>query len=107
MTRPNTTATIDWEATMTATERDSRYAAKMTERAVAALSEALDNQRRHSQQLTDLEQAVKAIAPRPTPIQTPPPPFLPENRSPQYRPLPLILAFVAGAACAAAFITSW
>ncbi len=93
---------------MQSTESNAKVAAKMTERAVAALAEALDNQRRHSQQLSALERAVEEIRARPWPTPATPPnrPSLPKPRHQRLHPLPLIAAFVVGAACAA-FFGNW
>lgn len=108
MTNENTPPTIDWEASMKTTESNAKIAAKMTERAVAALAKTLDNQRRHSQQLSALERAVEEIRARPVPTPAPPPnrPSLPPPRRQRLHPLPLIAAFVAGAVCAG-FFASW
>ena len=104
MTIENTPPTIDWEASMKTTESNARIAAKMTERAVAALAKALDTQHRHSQQLSGLERAVEEIRARPAP--PPNRPSSPTPRRQRLHPLPLIVAFVAGAAFVG-FFGSW
>ncbi len=105
MTKPN--PPIDWEATMKTTEANARIAAKMTERAVAALAETLDHLRHHGQQLKRLEatmEEVKAQSMRPAPqLRHSLPPTQSLRR---FHPLPVIIAFLAGAALAA-FIVNW
>lgn len=88
---------IDWETTMKTTEANAQIAAKMTERAVAALSEALDDLRRHGQQLSKLEAMMTEANARPMP--EPCRPSLPQIPHPRrLQPIPLIAAFIAGAA---------
>ena len=103
MNEPN--QPIDWETTMKTTDANAYIAAKMTERAVAALSESLDYLRHHGHQLSRLEAMMKEIAARPTPHFHRP--SLPRTPAPhRFQPLPLITAFIAGAAFAV-FIGSW
>lgn len=103
MTKPN--PPIDWETTMKTTEANATVAAKMTERAVAALSETLDHLRHHGHQLSRLETMMKEAKPLPVPQpHRPSPPLTPAPRRPH--PLPLIVAFTAGALFAV-FIGSW
>ena len=103
MTKPN--PPIDWETTMKATEANAQVAAKMTERAVAALSETLDHLRHHGHQLSRLEVMIKEAKAQPMP--QPHRPSLPRTPAPRrFHPLPLIAAFMAGAAFAV-FIGSW
>ena len=108
MSRPKTTPTIDWEETMTTTEQNAKVAAKMTERAVGALVEVLDKQDSLSRRMSDLVKAVEEIRARPVPTPAPPPnrPSSPTPRRQRLHPLPLIVAFVAGAACVG-FFASW
>ena len=103
MTKPN--PPIDWENTMKATEANAQISAKMTERAVAALSEALDHLRHHGQQLSRLEAMMNAIPAQPTP--QPHRPSFQRNQAPRrFHLLPLIAAFLAGLAFAVC-IGSW
>lgn len=102
----NAISTINWEETMKATEENAKVAARMTERAVAALAETLDSQRRLSQQMSGLERAVAEIRTRPIPAPASSRPSLPQPRPQGLHLLPLIAAFVAGAACAG-FFASW
>lgn len=57
MARQN--AGIDWERTMEETEANAEVAAKMTERAVAALAEALDHLRQQGKRLARMETMLK------------------------------------------------
>ncbi|SFU17368.1 hypothetical protein SAMN05216236_13940 [Sedimentitalea nanhaiensis] len=105
MNRQN--ATIDWEDIMTTTECSAGIAARMSERTVAALAEALENQRRHSHQLNQLAKVCEEMSARPTPTPQPCPRHSsPGQPQPKIRLFPLIVAFVVGAA-SAGFIASW
>ncbi|KUF08659.1 hypothetical protein AVJ23_21640 [Pseudoponticoccus marisrubri] len=108
MSRPQTTPTIDWEETMITTEQNAKVAAKMTERAVGALVEVLDKQESSSKRVSELAKAVEEIRARPVPTAAPPPnrPSSPTPRRQRPHTLPLIVAFVAGAACVG-FFASW
>lgn len=104
MTKPN--PPIDWETTMKTTEANASVAAKMTERAVAALSETLDHLRHHGHQLSRLETMMKEAKAQPVP--QPHRPSFPRPPAPR-RLHPLLLftaAFLLGAAFAA-YIGSW
>ncbi len=92
---------------MKATEANAKIAAKMTERAVAALAETLDHLRHHGQQLARLETKMKEMAaPPPSPGLLPHPssPHLPTPRPVHL--LPITAAYIAGVAFGA-FIVSW
>lgn len=103
MTKPN--PPIDWETTMKTTEANASVAAKMTERAVAALSETLEHLRHHGHQLSRLETMMKEAKAQPVP--QPHCPSLPLPPAPRtLHPLPLIVAFTAGALFAV-FTGSW
>ncbi len=101
------TPPMDWEAAMKATEENAEVAAKMTERAVAALAEALDHLRRHGQQLARVEASMKQALTRPTPSAPNPCPSS-RDESPSYR-RPLFLTsgiFLVGVAFGV-FIANW
>lgn len=104
MTKPN--PPIDWETTMKTTEANAQIAAKMTERAVAALSQTLDHLHHHGSQLSRLEAIMKEAKAQPA-HQQPHRPSLPHTPAPRrLHPLPLIAAFIAGAVFAVS-IGSW
>ena len=99
--------TIDWEDIMTTTERSAGIAAKMSERTISALAEALETQRRHSHQLNQLAKVCEEIRARPTLTpQSCPRQSAPDQPQPNIRLFPLIVAFVIGAVFAG-FIASW
>ena len=101
------TPPIDWEAAMKRTEENSRIAAKMSERAVAAMAETLDNIDRHGKHLIRLEAMVKQMKAQVVPPPPQPRLSLPSKPAPRhFHPLPIIAAFLAGAVFAA-FIVSW
>ena len=100
------TPPIDWEAAMKRTEENARIAAKMSERAVAAMAETLDSLDHHGKHLTRLEAMVKQMKAQTAPLPLHPHLSLPSKPVPRHRhPLPIIIAFLAGAAFAA-FIVS-
>ncbi len=107
MSSSKTILTIDWEEIMTTTERNSKNAAKMAERTVAALAEALAIQRRHSHQLNRLEKSVEEVKARassvPNPCRHRSSHQAPRQRIRKYH---LIGVFVMGAVCAE-FFANW
>lgn len=106
MNKVNANGFIDWEELMVASERNSKSAAKLTERIVAGVVEVLEIQRRHSHQLTKMETALEELRAR-APVQSKP--QAPSQNALQFkrvRILPYVSAFAAGAAFVAYFV-SW
>lgn len=103
------TPPMDWEAAMKSTEANAKTAAKMAERAVAALVETLDQLHHHGQRLSRLEamfkeMAAKTPAPSPLPHHSLTPPPMPVRPR---LPLPLItVVFLLGGAFGG-FIANW
>ena len=101
------TPPIDWEAAMKRTEENARIAAKMSERAVAAMAETLDSLDHHGKHLIRLETMVKQMKAQPAPPSLQPRLSLPSKPAPhRFHPLPIIAAFLAGAVFAVC-IVSW
>lgn len=99
--------TIDWEDLMTKTERSVGIAAKMSERIVSALAEALEIQRRLSHEMNQMEKICDEMRSRQAPT---PQPCLHDSLSPQSHPrahlFDLIAAYAVGAVFAG-FFASW
>lgn len=59
--------TIDWEEMMVSTERSAKAAARQAERSIGGVAQAIETQRRHSSELTEIRKSLAEIALKPPP----------------------------------------